>query len=107
MITKISSPEVLTLEEAASYLRMAPAVLRDKATHGIIPGQAIDDNSWRFLKSAMVCDRPEVIDTWLSRSDSRSVLLSQAGIFAGDEMLVAIQEQIDRDRRQNHFEAED
>jgi Helix-turn-helix domain len=99
MITKISSPEVLTLEEAASYLRMAPALLRDKATHGIIPGQAIDDDSWRFLKSA--------IDTWLSRSDSRSVLLSQAGIFAGDEMLVAIQEQIDRDRQQNRFEADD
>jgi hypothetical protein len=99
MITKISSPEVLTLEEAASYLRMAPAVLRDKATHGIIPGQAVDDDSWRFLKSA--------IDSWLSRSDSRSVLLSQAGIFAGDEMLVAIQEQIDRDRQQNRFEADD
>jgi hypothetical protein len=99
MITKISSPEVLTLEEAAFYLRMAPAVLRDKATHGIIPGQAIDDESWRFLKSA--------IDSWLSRSDSRSVLLSQAGIFAGDEMLVAIQEQIDRDRQQNRFEADD
>jgi hypothetical protein len=99
MITKISSPEVLTLEEAASYLRMAPAVLRDKATHGIIPGQAIDDNSWRFLKSA--------IDAWLSRSDSRNVLLSQAGIFVGDEMLVAIQEQIDRDRQQNRFEADD
>jgi hypothetical protein len=99
MITKISSPEVLTLEEAASYLRMSPAVLRDKVTHGIIPGQAIDDDSWRFLKSA--------IDSWLSRSDSRSVLLSQAGIFVGDEMLVAIQEQIDRDRQQNRFEADD
>jgi hypothetical protein len=98
---------VLTLEEAADYLRLTPAVLRNKATHGMIPGQPIDDDSWRFLKSAMVCNRPEAIDAWLSRSDSRTILLSQAGIFAGDEMLVAIQEQIDRDRQQNRFEADD
>jgi hypothetical protein len=46
-------------------------------------------------------------DELLSRLGARSLLLRQAGIFAGDDMLVVIQEQIDRDRRQNHFEAED
>jgi hypothetical protein len=92
------SLEVFTLEETASYLRLTPAIVRDKAIHGMIPGQAIDEHSWRFLKSA--------IDDWLGRRDSRSILLSQAGIFAGDEMLVEIQEQIDRDRRQSHVESE-
>jgi hypothetical protein len=46
-------------------------------------------------------------DDLLGRLDSRSLVLRQAGIFAGDDMLEVIQEQIDRDRRQNHFEAED
>ena len=64
----------------------------------MIPGQAIDEHFWRFLKSA--------IDDWLRRSDSRSILLSQAGVFAGDEMLVEIQEQIDRDRQQAILESE-
>ncbi len=98
MMNELSSLEVLTLEEAASYLRLTPAIVRNKAIHGMIPGQAIDENSWRFLKSA--------IDDWLCRRDSRSILLSQAGIFAGDEMLVEIQEQIDRDRQENRVESE-
>ena len=89
---------MLTLEEAASYLRLTPAIVRSKAIHGMIPGQAIDEHSWRFLKSA--------IDDWLRRSDSRSILLSQAGVFAGDEMLVEIQEKIDRDRQQAIMESE-
>jgi hypothetical protein len=46
-------------------------------------------------------------DDLLVRLDSRSLVLRQAGIFAGDDMLEVIQEQIDRDRQQNHFEAED
>jgi hypothetical protein len=98
MMSKISSPEVLTLEEAAEYLRLSPAILHQKAAGGMIPGQAIDEHSWRFLKSA--------IDDWLSRRDSRSILLSQAGIFADDETLPLIQEQIDRDRQQNRCEDE-
>jgi hypothetical protein len=98
MTSKLSTLEILTLEEAADYLRLSPAIVHQKASRGIIPGQSIDDHSWRFLKSA--------IDDWLRRGDSRSVLLSQAGIFAGDEMLIAIQEQIDIDRQQNRFEDE-
>jgi Helix-turn-helix domain len=98
MSSKLSTLEILTLEEAADYLRLSPAIVHQKASCGIIPGQSIDDHSWRFLKSA--------IDDWLRRGDSRSVLLSQAGIFAGDDMLMAIQEQIDIDRQQNRFEDE-
>jgi Helix-turn-helix domain len=96
MMSEISSLEVLTLEEAAEYLRLSPAILHQKAVRGMIPGQAIDEHSWRFLKSA--------IDDWLSRRDSRNILLSQAGIFADDEALPLIQEQIDRDRQENRFE---
>jgi hypothetical protein len=99
MASKLSTLEILTLEEAADYLRLSPAIVHQKASCGIIPRQSIDDHSWRFLKSAMTSGRSETIDDWLRRGDSRSVLLSQAGIFAGDDMLMAIQEQIDIDRR--------
>ena len=46
------------------------------------------------------------IDDWLSRKDDRSILLKQAGIFAHDETLSALQDQIDRDRQENRFEPE-
>ena len=97
MSSKLSYFDVLTLEEAADYLKLSTAVVLEKASDGIIPGQAIDD-SWRFLKSA--------IDDWLSRKDDRSILLKQTGIFAHDKTLSALQDQIDRDRQENRFEPE-
>lgn len=86
---------VLTLEEAADYLRLSPDILQQHAVAGKIPGQPIGD-SWRFLRSA--------IDDWLRCHDSRSVLLQQAGIFAQDETLEAIQANIDQDRQQSALE---
>jgi len=41
--------EVLTLEEAAAYLRVHPRTLRLKATEGVIPGAKIG-RVWRFHK---------------------------------------------------------
>jgi excisionase family DNA binding protein len=88
---------VLTLEEAAEYLRLSPDVLEQHAIAGKIPGQSID-HTWRFLRSA--------IDDWLCRRDSRTVLLRQAGVFAQDETLEALQAQIDRDRQQLTLEVD-
>jgi len=99
MQTKTHQPSnVLTLEEAADYLRLSPDLLMQHAIAGKIPGQLID-NTWRFLKSA--------IDDWLSRCDSRTILLQQAGIFAHDKTLEELQAQIDRDRQQSTLDGSD
>jgi len=71
-------PDVLTLEETASYLRMPEETIERVATRGQLPGRRIED-SWRFLR--------EAVDEWLRSSDSRSVLLQQAGALSDDEMI--------------------
>jgi excisionase family DNA binding protein len=96
--TTTQDSSILTLEEAAAYLRLSPDILQQHAIAGKIPGQPIGE-TWRFLKSA--------IDDWLRRQDSRTILLQQAGIFAQDETLEAIQAKIDRDRQQSTLEHDD
>jgi excisionase family DNA binding protein len=76
---KVSTPNILTLEETAEYLRLPVETVLNQALKGNIPGRRIEDN-WRFLKAA--------IDDWLRAKNSRSVLLSQAGAFADDDSLV-------------------
>jgi excisionase family DNA binding protein len=73
-----SLPDVLTLDEAADYLRLSRDVLERQVTQGRIPGRRIED-TWRFLKAA--------IDDWLRSQDSRLVLLQQAGALQDDETL--------------------
>lgn len=74
----IPTSDVLTLEEAAAYLRVPPEALLHQVTQGNLPGRKIDE-TWRFLKAA--------IDDWLRLQDSRTLLLQQAGAFADDESL--------------------
>lgn len=71
-------PDVLTLEETASYLRMPTETIERVATRGQLPGRRIDD-SWRFLR--------EAIDEWLRSSDGRTVLLQQAGALSDDDLV--------------------
>jgi excisionase family DNA binding protein len=77
MIRATALPDVLTLEETASYLRMPTETIERVATRGQLPGRRIED-SWRFLR--------EAIDEWLRSSDSRTVLLQQAGALSDDDM---------------------
>ncbi len=44
--------EVLTLDEAAAYLRLHPRTLRLRATEGLIPGAKIG-RVWRFHKQQL------------------------------------------------------
>jgi excisionase family DNA binding protein len=74
-------PDVLTLEEAARYLRLPRETLEREAAQGHFPGRRIED-SWRFLKVA--------IDDWLRSHDSRAILLQQAGVLADDESLAPL-----------------
>jgi len=68
------SRDVLTLEEAADYLRLPPETIAREAAQGHIPGRRIED-AWRFLRAA--------IDEWLRSQDSRLLLLQQADALAG------------------------
>jgi excisionase family DNA binding protein len=78
IMDRVTIPDVLTLEEAASYLRLSIETVANQALKGNIPGRKIEDD-WRFLKSA--------IDDWLRSKNSSSILLAQAGALADDDSL--------------------
>ncbi len=88
-------PNVLTLEETASYLRLPIEIVSRQAAQGRIPGRHIED-TWRFLKSA--------IDDWLRAQDSRQLLLQQAGALSDDETLAELREQIYQARQRPETE---
>lgn len=81
--------EVLTLEEVAAYLRLAPEVVERQATQGHIPGRKIE-TEWRFLKSA--------INDWLSTPTHQATLIQQVGALAHDETLAELRASIYHDR---------
>lgn len=84
-MSQTAMSEVLTLEEAADYLKLPLDIIERQAKQGRIPGRRIED-TWRFLKSA--------IDEWLRAQDSRTILVQQAGALKDDpyidELLAAI-----------------
>ncbi|GEM_PF-2337186 len=55
-------PNVFTLEEVASYLKISTEIVEGLAQNGKIPGRKIED-SWRFLRAA--------IDDWLTGQSSK------------------------------------
>lgn len=74
-------PEVLTLEEAARYLRVPKATVQKYAELGNLPGRQMN-KQWRFLKCAL--------DDWLrgpERVDGKTAMLQIAGALKGDETL--------------------
>ncbi|MEO8496170.1 MAG: helix-turn-helix domain-containing protein [Planctomycetota bacterium] len=85
----VANYEVLTLEEAASYLRVAPEAAEQLATHGGIPARRIR-NEWRFLRSAL--------DEWLRGPDYKQTLLGQAGALKDDSSLDALRDTIYTER---------
>jgi excisionase family DNA binding protein len=84
-MSRVTIPDVLTLEEASIYLRLPVETVVNQALKGNIPGQKIEDD-WRFLK--------EAIDDWLRSKNGRSILLNQAGAFADDNSLSQLREAI-------------
>lgn len=81
--------EVLTVQEVATYLRLPEDVVLQEAAQGHLPGRKIAD-TWRFLKTA--------IDDWLRLQDSRAILLNQSGVFADDDSLDELLENIYQER---------
>lgn len=86
--------EVLTLPEAAAYLRLSEADVLQLVHSQSLPGRCTG-NEWRFLKTA--------IQQWLSASSStlearKAALLAAAGTFKDDPDLVPLVEEIYRRR---------
>jgi excisionase family DNA binding protein len=67
--------QVLTLSEAATFLRVSEAALLHLATLQEVPGRKIGDD-WRFSKTAL--------QDWLGAAAPRRGLLSQIGALQDD-----------------------
>lgn len=91
-------PEVLTLEEAANYLRLSPEMVACQAAKGHIPGRWIE-GSWRFLHAALA--------DWLRNRDYRTLLLQQAGALADDHSLIELRAAIYRARGESGTDTDD
>jgi excisionase family DNA binding protein len=82
-------PEVLTLAEAAAYLRVPDAELALLAGSQGLPGRLIG-SEWRFSRAA--------IQEWLRRSSSKQSLLQSAGSWKDDPYLDEMLQEIYRQR---------
>jgi len=78
MSQTLALPEILTLNEAAEYLRLSAETVQRQAEQGNIRGQLIEV-FWRFLHTAL--------EDWLRHQDNRAVLLQQFGALSEDEYL--------------------
>jgi excisionase family DNA binding protein len=86
--------EVLTLAEAAAYLRLPEADVISAIQTQTLPGRQIG-GQWRFLKTAI----QQWLGTGAPTSESRKAAqLAEAGAFKGDPDLVGICEEAYRRR---------
>lgn len=108
--------EVLTLAEAAALLKVTEAGLRQEADAGAIPGRLIA-GEWRFVKGAILkwltteldvgspkINQEETTPDRIRKSipsdpDLNQGFLSSIGVFADDDTLEPMMEQIYRDRK--------
>jgi excisionase family DNA binding protein len=89
--TATQTERVLTLEEAAAFLRVSEAALADKATAGEVPAQQIG-GEWRFLQRALVdwlYASASVNGAPRADSGSKEAVLKVFGIFKEDDDLKA------------------
>ncbi len=75
---RFARQEVLTLGEAAAYLRVPDSEVLRLATYGGLPGRQIADE-WRFLKAA--------VQDWLRGASAQDFLRTHAGALKGDPYL--------------------
>jgi excisionase family DNA binding protein len=95
--TEIPQPtrEVLTLKEAAGYLRVSEADVVELVTRQELPGRKIGDQ-WRFLKQGLA--------DWLLGPSPKERLLRHAGRMKGDPDLDGMLEKIYENRGRSMIE---
>jgi Helix-turn-helix domain len=89
--SRTQTERVLTLEEAAAFLRVNEAALADKATAGEVPAQQIG-GEWRFLQRALVswlCLDEPVNGKPSADPGSKEAVLKVFGIFKDDDDMEA------------------
>jgi excisionase family DNA binding protein len=91
-ISKAKNPPVMTLAEAARFLRLPPKYIQEKVLTGEIPGQRIG-RAWRFSSAALA--------SWLQFQYTRRALREQAGAFKDDETFLPMMEKIYKERRRS------
>lgn len=91
-------PDVLTLEEAAEYLRVSEPVVVELATKHELPGRKIGQQ-WRFHRQGLA--------EWLLRRSAKDRLLRHAGAMKDDPDIENMLEQIYRDRGRPMIENEE
>lgn len=69
---------VLTLDEAADYLRLSPDIVVRQVAHAGMPGRQMD-GEWRFYKPAL--------NDWLGKPNGTHNLPSQFGALSHDDSL--------------------
>lgn len=96
--------EVMTLAEAASFLRLTEPVVQRLALSGRLPGR-VAEGEWRFSRSALL--------VWLAGTDfakapepvsplsAKERMLAVAGCLADDDTLEAMVEEIYRERKRH------
>lgn len=81
---------VLTLSEAAKFLRLPPNLIQEKAEAGNIPGQRIG-RTWRFSRAAL--------EGWLRGPNTGRALLEMVEAFKDDDTMVPMLEKAYRERK--------
>lgn len=76
-ISSAKYPPVMTLAEAARFLRLPPKYIQEKVETGEIPGQRIG-RAWRFSTAAL--------KGWLRFQNTHHALLEQAGASKDDKI---------------------
>lgn len=75
MSKTIERPDVMTIQEAAEFLRVSESIVRQYASRLAIPGRQLGQE-WRFSRSA--------IEDWLRSASGKEIALSQGGAFEDD-----------------------
>ena len=88
--TTPSLPYVLTLQEAADLLRIAPQTLEELVARGEVPGRKIQQEH-RFLRSAL--------EAWLEGLSPRRTISGLAGALKGDPYFPAILDEVQKSRK--------
>ncbi len=95
----VTKTEVLTLPEAARYLRIKKAILEKLVEQGSVPSRKVG-TEWRFFRGAL--------QAWLTgKPDYRAALMAQIGSSADDETLPELLKSIYAARGRPEVEAED
>jgi len=81
---------VLTLDEAAKFLRLSPNIIEEKAETGKLPGHRVG-RSWRFSRAAL--------EGWLRGRNSGRALLEMVEAFKDDDTMVPMLEKAYRERK--------